>query len=336
MSNIIQTDSHEFLPKATSINEIMQQCEMIAKSDLVPKDYRGKPNNVFVAMWKAHDLNIPPMQALENIAVINGRASIWGDLVITLIRRHPEFESIEEEIVNADLLDSERATPDIYAVTAVCKLKRRGQPIVVRSFSVRDAKRAGLWQKQGPWSQYPKRMLAMRARSFAIRDCFSDALMGLSMAEEMQDIELSVNEVVTGNEPDAGHEKVKGEVQMPRPKAKAKAKTETKPAEVEDIQEIENNPTPPFDLATPNPKAKEPELVKEEPKESEEPPFSLTEPEPKPEISEEDQNFLANIEAKIEEIENMAELKALFINLDIEKQKLAKPIFTKRRQELGA
>jgi hypothetical protein len=55
------------------------------------------------------------------------------------------------------------------------------------TFSVDDAKRAKLWGKQGPWSQYPKRMLAMRARGFAIRDAFPDAMKGMITAEEAQD-----------------------------------------------------------------------------------------------------------------------------------------------------
>src|SRR5690606_6210149 len=55
------------------------------------------------------------------------------------------------------------------------------------TFSVADAKKAGLWGKQGPWQQYPKRMLSMRARAFALRDGFADVLRGLGIAEEVQD-----------------------------------------------------------------------------------------------------------------------------------------------------
>jgi hypothetical protein len=50
-----------------------------------------------------------------------------------------------------------------------------------------DAKRAGLAGKSGPWSQYPERMLALRARGFALRNAFADALRGLITAEEAQD-----------------------------------------------------------------------------------------------------------------------------------------------------
>ena len=59
---------------------------------------------------------------------------------------------------------------------------------MVREFSMQDAKQAGLTGKQGPWSQYPRRMLQMRARAFALRDVFADVLRGVHVAEEAQDI----------------------------------------------------------------------------------------------------------------------------------------------------
>jgi hypothetical protein len=70
---------------------------------------------------------------------------------------------------------------------AVCTVKRKGEPEQSRTFSVDDAKKAGLWGKSGPWTQYPKRMLQMRARGFACRDVFADVLRGISVAEEVQD-----------------------------------------------------------------------------------------------------------------------------------------------------
>jgi hypothetical protein len=74
-----------------------------------------------------------------------------------------------------------------------CVIKLRGQPDVVRTFSMDDAKRAGLSGKQGPWTQYPNRMLQLRARGFAVRDAFPDALKGLITAEEAQDIPKTVH-----------------------------------------------------------------------------------------------------------------------------------------------
>jgi hypothetical protein len=73
-------------------------------------------------------------------------------------------------------------------MTAVCQTSRKGKDAnVVGRFSVADAKRAGLWGKSGPWTQYPRRMLQLRARGFALRDAFPDVLKGLVTAEEAQD-----------------------------------------------------------------------------------------------------------------------------------------------------
>jgi hypothetical protein len=55
-------------------------------------------------------------------------------------------------------------------------------------FSVVDAKRAGLFTKAGPWQTYPRRMLQMRARSFALRDAFPNVLKGLISVEEALDL----------------------------------------------------------------------------------------------------------------------------------------------------
>jgi hypothetical protein len=48
--------------------------------------------------------------------------------------------------------------------------------------------------KKQPWILYPDRMLFNRARAFPLRDGFADALMGLSIAEEVMDAMPSVEE----------------------------------------------------------------------------------------------------------------------------------------------
>lgn len=144
----------------------------LADSDMVPKDFKGKPGNCLIAMQWGAEVGLKPLQALQNIAVINGRPALWGDSVIALVRASPACEYILEE-------DNGH--------TATCKVKRRGEPEQVRAFSMDDAKQAGLLGKQGPWMQYPKRMRQMRARAFAMRDVFPDVLRGMPVAEEVMD-----------------------------------------------------------------------------------------------------------------------------------------------------
>jgi len=146
--------------------------EILADSDLVPKDFRGKPGNTLVAIQWGAEIGLGALQAVQNIAVINGRPALWGDAVIALVRSSPLCEFIIE-------------TDD--GNTAACRVKRRGEPEQTRTFSMEDAASAGLKGKQGPWQQYPKRMRQMRARAFALRDVFADVLKGIPMAEELQD-----------------------------------------------------------------------------------------------------------------------------------------------------
>jgi hypothetical protein len=157
-----------------SIDEALRFAEMLSKSNIVPKDFANNPGNILVAIQWGMELGLQPMQAMQNIAVINGRPSLWGDAVIALVRGSSLCESITE-------------TDDGH--TATCSVKRRGEDVQARTFSMDDAKSAGLAGKSGPWTQYPKRMRQMRARAFALRDVFPDVLRGMPVAEELQDLE---------------------------------------------------------------------------------------------------------------------------------------------------
>lgn len=150
---------------------------MVAKSDFAPKDFRGKPESCLLAIQAGSEVGLTPMQSLQSIAVINGRPTIWGDAALALVQASPVCEYVREYTEG-----------DGDSMVAVCEAKRKGYPAptVVR-FSVADARKAGLYGKPGPWQQYPTRMLALRARGFALRNAFADALRGLITAEEAQD-----------------------------------------------------------------------------------------------------------------------------------------------------
>lgn len=193
MSNEIAVETKSFLPMPTNFDEAWRLAQVLADSDMVPKDFKGKPGNCLIAMQWGSDLGIPGIQALQNIAVIGGRPSIWGDAAKALVIGRPDCEDITEFFEG----DGER-------LTAVCIVKRRGKSETTGKFSVADAKLAGLFGKPGPWTNYPSRMLQMRARGFSLRDSFPDALRGLSIAEESQDIPLEkeINPLPTNSEPE--------------------------------------------------------------------------------------------------------------------------------------
>lgn len=164
--------------KLTTWAEIERFAEKAAKSGMVPKDYISKPDAIVIAVQMGSELGLPPMQSLQNIAVVNGRPSVWGDAMPALCRASGIVSYIKEW-----------STGTGDAREWFCEVKRKDDPNPISGhFSVAKAKQAGLWGKQGPWTQYPDRMGQMRARGFGLRDACPDVLRGLISVEEAQDI----------------------------------------------------------------------------------------------------------------------------------------------------
>lgn len=179
----------------TNIDEALKLCDVLAKSQIIPKDFIGKPSDIFVAVNWGIEIGLSPMQSLQSIAVINGRPNIWGDAALALVRGSGKLELIEETQTETQ---------------ATCRIKRKGEPEAVYTFSKTDAEKAGLWDTRttvesygkqiknpAPWHRYPKRMMQMRARSFALRDIFTDVLKGIGIAEEAKDQETFTEEIHT-------------------------------------------------------------------------------------------------------------------------------------------
>jgi len=185
-SNAVATRDEKPAPKAPvaaggpiagmvpqDIEQAFRLSTALAQSgDMIPRQFQGKPEAIMAAVLKGAEVGLAPMQALASIAVVNGRPTIYGDGLTSLVFKagHHLDSCIEGE--------GERAV-------AVATLTRGDTGRAVeRRFSVEDAKRAGLWGKQGPWQSYPMRMLEWRAKTWAARDGAPDALMGLTLADD--------------------------------------------------------------------------------------------------------------------------------------------------------
>ena len=162
----------------TNMDEAWRFAAAVVRSGLAPRGIETQ-EKVFIAVQMGMELGLPPMAALQNIAVINGRPSLWGDAVLGLVQSSGNCESYSEESIGT-------MGEDDFGFTAKAKRRDNGSTFS-NTFTVAHAKRAGLWGKQGPWTQYPDRMLKMRARSFTVRDAFPDVLRGVGVAEEVRD-----------------------------------------------------------------------------------------------------------------------------------------------------
>jgi hypothetical protein len=160
----------------------------VAASGWAPKGME-KPESILIALQHAAELGLPPLAGLQNLAVINGRPGIFGDAALAIVRKSGLLESYKEEEVGT-------RGKDDWGVRIT--VKRINEDPHSDSFTVADAKTANLWGKQGPWSNYPKRMLKFRARGFVLRDIFGDVLKGLHTVEELRDTPPEKNVTPSG------------------------------------------------------------------------------------------------------------------------------------------
>lgn len=177
-----------------SIEESFRLSEAIHMSGMAPSGF-DSPQKVMIAMLAGLEIGLPPMAAVQSVAVINNRPCIWGDALIGVVRKSPLCLYVTEWIEGEG-----------DEMIAHCETHRKGEPRPVKmSFSVVDAKKAGLWQTEAritkksrdggtyqkdndsPWYKYPKRMLQMRARAWCLRDVYADVTKGMQVREEVED-----------------------------------------------------------------------------------------------------------------------------------------------------
>ena len=297
----IKSENTGLMLEPTNTHEALELADRLAKSQLIPKNFQGRPNDVFVAMLWSRNLGMPIVQGLQNIAVINGRPSIWGDAALAIVKASGLLESFKETL--AGMGDS---------MTATCTIVRKNEvEPYTASFSVYDAKLAGLWGKQGPWKQYPKRMLALRARGFALRNAFPDILLGIGIAEEEQDItpaETASAEPTPINEQKAAPRK---------PARKSASATPIEDAkEVEKVQEPEPAPLP-----------------SEEPAQEEQPADLFG---GLPQENEANEGMtVEDVQAALDKCASLQEMKDLYNSLPLEMKTQVKQMFASRRSALG-
>lgn len=178
-----------FIPR--SPEEISWLVGMVIGAGLAPDSYCNDRKKMAIGVLKGLEIGVAPLTALANIAIINGRPCIWGDLAMALVQnRGVLVRVLENEIGTKPVEGTETsAIADDYGYEV--HLWRAGQEGAwIGRFTVGDAKRARLWMnpKRPPWMLYPRRMLLLRARAFALRDGFADCLAGMGLREEVEDI----------------------------------------------------------------------------------------------------------------------------------------------------
>lgn len=180
----IASDDPRWSFEPGSLTELFDVAERLAKSSAVPAgptdapQYKGAPGNIIAAAMLGRNVGFGVMQSVLAFYIVNGRPSLWGDAPLALVRSSGLLEWLEEE-----------DRPELAGGTAVCRLRRRGDPTVYElTFSHEQAVKAG-WtsRNRSQWLTIPKRMRQLRCRGWLLRDVFGDVLKGIAIREEQED-----------------------------------------------------------------------------------------------------------------------------------------------------
>lgn len=174
--------------EAKDLDSRYRLAQAFFRGGMVPKGYNDAAS-VFSGMELALELNMKPFTALRNIAVINGRPSLWGDAPLALVKRSGKLARIEEFLFDADYnricFDNKNLNAKPYG--AICRtwMSGDGERFHETYFTIDDARTAGLLpgKADSAWFKYQRRMLQMRARTQNLKDQAPDVLLGIEIAE---------------------------------------------------------------------------------------------------------------------------------------------------------
>lgn len=220
---------------AMTMEEKIEWCKLMSQGDMAPKQYQGKPSNVLFALEYAQAVKVPAIHALMSIAVINGKPSPSAELMVTLARQagHKVWTEVADDRLSATTYVVRGDMPD---------------KVFSDTFDKKLAQQAGLWGKQGPWTNYPDVMLANRSKSRAIRMACAEVLAGVTLSAEEQE-DMIDGEIVDVAEEKPKQEKPKGLAAARKRTRKAPAKKAPAKEEPAPAPEMEEVPADPANLS---------------------------------------------------------------------------------------
>lgn len=157
-----------------------------------------------VKVVAGQELSLPPVYSMQNFYIIKGKLSMAAEVMGLLLKRTGKY--------NYRVIEH---TDDKCSI----QFFENGKEIYLSTFTIADAKRAGLVRPDSGWIKYPKAMLFSRAMSQGSRIVAPELLAGAYTDEEAESITPDTLEKIAPPPQPEPQEKAK-------PKAKGKLKDE--------------------------------------------------------------------------------------------------------------
>lgn len=187
---VVREERMEVSPFASvdSFKTIFDIGKMFASSQLVPQSYQGKPMDCTIAVDMANRMGVSPMMVMQNLYVVKGKPQWSGQACMSMIKASSEFKDVRPVYVG------ERDTDDWGCYIRATDVKT-GELVEGTLITIKMAKEEGWYSKKdkygnetSKWQTMPQQMLAYRAASFFARVYIPNALMGVHVEGEVEDL----------------------------------------------------------------------------------------------------------------------------------------------------
>ncbi len=165
-----------------AMNKAYRHAKVLAASDIVPDAFKGKAENILIAMDLANRTGFGLMQVMQNLYLVRGKISWSGSFCMSAIKASGLYEWVKYCRVG------EPNTREYgYFVQALDK--STGQIVNGPLVDWATVKNEGWDSKPGSkWKTMPDLMFRYRAAAFFARTECPEVLQGLQTTEEVQDV----------------------------------------------------------------------------------------------------------------------------------------------------
>ena len=170
-------NSNTVYSDVTTYNQYMKMAECLAHSEMIPQNYRNKPESVLVAIDVARQVQMSPLMVMQNLYIIQGKPSWSANYCASVIKTN--FTNVKVELQGEGLKRGCR----------IIATDKNGNLCEGTRVTIEMAKQEGWFSKTGSkWQTMPDQMLIYRAYSFFARAYCPDKLLGIHDEFENLDI----------------------------------------------------------------------------------------------------------------------------------------------------
>ena len=186
---VLETEKNNRTPVLQSFADNWKIAQQYAKSDLIPDNYKNKPENVIIALGMSSKMNLDLFTIMQNLDIVKGKARWNGSFCRTLIEKTGKYKDL-------DLIYTGEKDKDTFGCFLQAVRKNDGKIVKGAEITVGMAKAEGWWSKKDKYGKETSKchsltelMLGYRAMSFFARMHCPEALSGVYTGEEIEDME---------------------------------------------------------------------------------------------------------------------------------------------------